>query len=170
LYNKWRVSELLKIFINIKVEPENGCGEEGFMEKVRESNSACESGDYARAIQLYTEALRHYPNNHILYSNRSAALLKLGRFTEALHDATCARQINPNWPKAHYREGVALQCLGRHGDALAVFSTGLSIESKSTQLLAGLIEASIKSPLRGKKLKKNCKIYIIFHIIIQVIL
>ncbi|CAH1712106.1 tetratricopeptide repeat protein 28 [Aphis gossypii] len=132
-----------------EVEPENGCGEEGFMEKVRESNAACESGDYARAIQLYSEALRHYPDNHILYSNRSAALLKLGRFTEALHDATCARQVNPSWPKAHYREGVALQCLGRHGDALAVFSTGLSIEPKSTQLLAGLIEASIKSPLRG---------------------
>lgn len=131
------------------MEPENGCGEEGFMEKVRESNAACESGDYARAIQLYSEALRHYPDNHILYSNRSAALLKLGRFTEALHDATCARQVNPSWPKAHYREGVALQCLGRHGDALAVFSTGLSIEPKSTQLLAGLIEASIKSPLRG---------------------
>lgn len=141
---------MLIIIILVKVEPENGCGEEGFMEKVRESNAACESGDFGRAIQLYTEALRHYPNNHILYSNRSAALLKLGRFTEALQDATCARQVNPSWPKAHYREGVALQCLGRHGDALAVFSTGLSIEPNSTQLLAGLIEASIKSPLRGK--------------------
>lgn len=140
------------------MEPENGCGEEDFMDKVRESNAACESGDYSRAIQLYTEALHHYPNNHILYSNRSAALLKLGRFTEALHDATCARQVNPSWPKAHYREGVALQCLGRHGDALAVFSTGLSIESKSTQLLAGLIEASIKSPLRGKN-KSNLYIF-----------
>ncbi|XP_050428822.1 tetratricopeptide repeat protein 28 isoform X2 [Adelges cooleyi] len=131
-----------------EVEHDNGCGED-FMEKVRESNAACESGDYPRAIQLYTEALRHYPNNHILYSNRSAALLKTGRFTEALQDATRSRQINPNWPKAHYREGVALQCLGRHGDALAVFSTGLSIEPNSTQLLGGLIEASIKSPLKS---------------------
>lgn len=152
------------------MEPENGCGEEGFMEKVRESNAACESGDYARAIQLYSEALRHYPDNHILYSNRSAALLKLGRFTEALHDATCARQVNPSWPKAHYREGVALQCLGRHGDALAVFSTGLSIEPKSTQLLAGLIEASIKSPLRGnctrniKKMSHFCIMYNLTYI------
>ncbi|XP_050523379.1 tetratricopeptide repeat protein 28-like isoform X2 [Daktulosphaira vitifoliae] len=92
---------------------------EDFMEKVRESNAACES-----------------------------ALLKTGRFNEALHDATCARKLNPTWPKAHYREGVALQCLGRHGDALAVFSTGLSIDTNSTQLLGGLIEASIKSPLK----------------------
>lgn len=51
--------------------------------------------------------------------------------------------------QAYYREGVALQCLGRHGDALAVFSSGLAVEPNSTQLLAGLVEASIKSPLRG---------------------
>lgn len=54
--------------------------------------------------------------------------------------------------QGYYRQGVALQCLGRHGDALAAFSSGLAQEPKSTQLLAGLIEASIKSPLRGNLL------------------
>ncbi|XP_065205556.1 tetratricopeptide repeat protein 28 isoform X2 [Planococcus citri] len=73
----------------------------------------------------------------------------MGQFQQALQDATKARDINPKWPKAYYREGVALQCLGRHGDALAVFSSGLAVEPNSTQLLAGLVEASIKSPLRG---------------------
>lgn len=47
-----------------------------------------------------------------------------------------------------YRQGVALQCLGRHGEALAAFSQGLVQDSTSQQLLAGLLEASIKSPLR----------------------
>ena len=51
--------------------------------------------------------------------------------------------------KAYYRQGVALQCLGRHGDALAVFSSGLAQDPKSSQLLSGLLEASLKSPLRG---------------------
>lgn len=51
--------------------------------------------------------------------------------------------------KAYYRQGVALQCLGRHGDALAVFSSGLSQDPKSTHLLSGLVEASLKSPLKG---------------------
>ena len=46
--------------------------------------------------------------------------------------------------------GVALQCLGCHADALAVFSSGLSQDPKSLQLLAGLVEAAVKSPLRGK--------------------
>jgi len=51
--------------------------------------------------------------------------------------------------QAYYRQGVALQCLGRHGDALAAFSSGLAQDPKNAQLLAGLVEASMKSPLRG---------------------
>jgi len=45
---------------------------------------------------------------------------------------------------------VALQCLGRHGDALAAFSSGLAQDPKNAQLLAGIVEASMKSPLRGE--------------------
>ena len=53
--------------------------------------------------------------------------------------------------QAYYRQGVALQCLARHAEALGAFSTGLAMEPKSTQLLAGLIEAAMKSPLRGER-------------------
>jgi tetratricopeptide (TPR) repeat protein len=88
------------------------------------------------------------PPNHILYSNRSAAKLKQGLFAQALQDAITARDLCPTWPKAYYRQGVALQCLGRHGDALAAFSQGLAQDPTSQQLLSGLVEASIKSPLR----------------------
>lgn len=50
--------------------------------------------------------------------------------------------------QAYYRQGVALQCLGRYGEALVAFSVGLSKDPSNTQLLSGLIEASLKSPLR----------------------
>ncbi|KAJ0173048.1 hypothetical protein K1T71_011224 [Dendrolimus kikuchii] len=119
-----------------------------FVEKVRASNAACQSGDFATAVALYTDALTLDPANHILYSNRSAARLKQGQFAAALQDATRARELCPNWPKAYYRQGVALQCLGRHGEALAAFSSGLGVEPSSRQLLAALVEASLKSPLR----------------------
>lgn len=88
------------------------------------------------------------PNNHILYSNRSAARLKQGQFLLALQDATKAKELCPTWPKAYFRQGVALQCLGRYGEALATFSCGLAQDPNSKQLLSGLFEASIKSPLR----------------------
>lgn len=42
-----------------------------------------------------------------------------------------------------------MQCLRRYGEALAAFSAGLAQDANSKQLLSGLIEASIKSPLRA---------------------
>lgn len=74
-----------------------------FLEKVRQSNSACQNGDYSTAVALYTEALQLDPSNHILYSNRSAARLKQGLFAQALQDAIAARDLCPTWPKAYYR-------------------------------------------------------------------
>lgn len=43
---------------------------------------------------------------------------------------------------------MALQCLGRHGEALVAFSVGLARDPSNCQLLSGLVEASLKSPLR----------------------
>ncbi|KAF5284646.1 hypothetical protein FQR65_LT13477 [Abscondita terminalis] len=140
-------------FLHVQVEPEGttelpAANRALFVEKVRQSNAACQSGDFGTAVALYTDALQLDPTNHILYSNRSAAKLKQGLFAQALQDAVTARDLCPTWPKAYYRQGVALQCLGRHGEALAAFSSGLAQDPTSQQLLSALIEASVKSPLR----------------------
>uniref|UniRef100_A0A0K2TA00 Uncharacterized protein n=1 Tax=Lepeophtheirus salmonis TaxID=72036 RepID=A0A0K2TA00_LEPSM len=130
---------------------DGGLGSEdrsAFQEKVRQSNAACQAGDFKTAIKIYTDAIAIDPGNHILYSNRSAAYIKLGQFTQALHDATKAKELNPEWFKAYYRQGVAYQCLGKHCDALGAFSNGLAQDPKSMQLLSGLIEAALKSPLK----------------------
>ncbi|XP_045544954.1 tetratricopeptide repeat protein 28 isoform X2 [Salmo salar] len=119
-----------------------------FLEAVRRSNQACQRGQYSLAVQLYGEALSADPQNCILYSNRSAALLHLGQYQTALDDALKARLLNPKWPKAYFRQGVALQYLGRHADALAAFASGLAQDPKSLQLLVGMVEAAMKSPLR----------------------
>lgn len=37
--------------------------------------------------------------NHILYSNRSAAYIKLEKFDKALSDAVKAKELDPTWPK-----------------------------------------------------------------------
>uniref|UniRef100_G1SXH1 Tetratricopeptide repeat protein 28 n=1 Tax=Oryctolagus cuniculus TaxID=9986 RepID=G1SXH1_RABIT len=55
------------------------------------------------------------------------------------------------WPglsQAYFRQGVALQYLGRHADALAAFASGLAQDPKSLQLLVGMVEAAMKSPMR----------------------
>ncbi|XP_040859542.1 tetratricopeptide repeat protein 28 [Ochotona curzoniae] len=119
-----------------------------FVEKVRQSNQACHDGDFHTAIVLYNEALAVDPQNCILYSNRSAAYMKIQQYDNALNDAIKARLLNPKWPKAYFRQGVALQYLGRHADALAAFASGLAQDPKSLQLLVGMVEAAMKSPMR----------------------
>ncbi|XP_010792511.1 tetratricopeptide repeat protein 28-like [Notothenia coriiceps] len=128
--------------------PPPGLSKAEFLDRVRRSNQACQQGEYALAVQLYSEALTADPQNCILFSNRSAAYLRLGEYSTALDDAIKARLINPKWPKAYFRQGVALQYLGRHADALAAFSSGLAQDPKSLQLLVGMVEAAMKSPLR----------------------
>ncbi|XP_013408018.1 tetratricopeptide repeat protein 28 isoform X1 [Lingula anatina] len=121
-----------------------------FLEKVRQSNEAITNGDFQGAIRLYTEAINLDPINHILYSNRSAAFVKMGHFQKGLEDAVKARDLNPKWAKGYYREGVALQCMERPADALAAFASGLAQDPKNSQLLLGLIEAALKSPIKEK--------------------
>lgn len=70
-----------------------------FLETVRKSNAACQNGDYLLAANLYTDALALDPLSHVLYSNRSAARLKMGMFALALQDAVRATELNPDWPK-----------------------------------------------------------------------
>ena len=70
-----------------------------FLDKVRQSNQACQNGDFETAVSLYGEAMALDPGNHILFSNRSAALVKLGHFARALQDASRAVELNSKWPK-----------------------------------------------------------------------
>ncbi|XP_060640775.2 tetratricopeptide repeat protein 28 isoform X2 [Anolis sagrei] len=117
--------------------------------KARAGSEACFRGDFRRAVSLFGEALEADPSNCALLSNRSAAHFRMRDYAGALADAERACAINPKWAKAYFRQGVALQYLGRHGDALAAFASGLAQDPKSLQLLLGISEAALKSPLRA---------------------
>ena len=69
------------------------------MRKVQESSEAIESGDFQKAVRLYSEALALDPQNHVLYSNRSAAYVKVQEYQKALQDARKAKELNPQWSK-----------------------------------------------------------------------
>lgn len=76
-----------------------GLSKAEFMDKVQQSNEACQRGDFQAAVHLYSDALQADSQNCILYSNRSAAFLKLGQHQAALEDAEKACELNPKWPK-----------------------------------------------------------------------
>lgn len=105
-----------------------GLSKAEFLERVRRSNQACQQGEYALAVRLYTEALSADPQNCILYSNRSAAYLRLGQYSTALDDAIKARVINPKWPKVR---GLTAGCLCAKEKTASLSGSLILVKQKS---------------------------------------
>ncbi|KAJ8308643.1 hypothetical protein KUTeg_013517 [Tegillarca granosa] len=109
-----------------------------------EGNKLLQSGDYEEAISKYTEAIGLDPDNHVLYSNRAAALTKAGKYLEALGDADKTIQLKPDWAKGYSRKGAALHYLERYQEAAETYEQGLEHDPKNEQLQEGLEEANSK--------------------------
>ena len=58
-----------------------------------------DEGDFLQAIERYTEAITLNRNNYLLFSNRSAAYARIGKFHEALEDAKRCHELKSDWPK-----------------------------------------------------------------------
>lgn len=114
-------------------------------------NAALSVGQYETAISHYTEAITLDPNNHVLYSNRSAAYAKAENYPLALVDANKTVELAPTWSKGYSRKGSALAFLGKFDEAIAAYEKGLELEPGNAQLAAGLEE--VKKQAAELKLK-----------------
>lgn len=106
----------------------------------QKGNSALEEGRYEEAIKHYTEAIGLNENNHVLYSNRSAAFAKAGKYKQALEDAEKTVNLKPDWGKGYSRMGSALAYLGKLNESIKAYETGLQYDPGNVQLQSGLAE------------------------------
>jgi Flp pilus assembly protein TadD len=87
-------------------------------------NAAFSAGNFAEAIDLFTQAIAIDPTNHILYSNRSGAYASLGDFEKALEDGRKTVELKPEWPKVRYRctalPAHALRLTGTHTHCVCI--------------------------------------------------
>uniref|UniRef100_A0A0N4ZNU8 TPR_REGION domain-containing protein n=1 Tax=Parastrongyloides trichosuri TaxID=131310 RepID=A0A0N4ZNU8_PARTI len=117
---------------------------------INNASIAFGKNEYDNALKLYNEAILIDHENHVLYSNKSAILLKLGKAKEALQEADYSINLQPTWPKAYFRKGEALKSIGRFSDAIIVFSKGLSIDPDCDEMLEVLIQTGILYPQISK--------------------
>lgn len=103
-------------------------------------NAAFQQKNYEEAIKHFTAAIAIEPDNHVFYSNRSAAYAGLKDFDNALKDGEKTVEINPKWPKGYSRKGAALHFLGRLDDALDVYGEGLKLDPNNQMLMKGVAE------------------------------
>ncbi|KAL8064113.1 hypothetical protein ABFS82_01G070000 [Erythranthe guttata] len=108
-------------------------------------NAAFAAGNYSDAVRHFTDGINSSPNNHVLYSNRSAAYAGLNRFSEAISDAQKTVELRPVWSKGYSR--LAAAHMGRHNydDAVSSYKRGLLIDPSNEALISGLADAEAAS-------------------------
>ncbi|XP_071275887.1 stress-induced-phosphoprotein 1 isoform X3 [Agelaius tricolor] len=113
-------------------------------------NRALAAGDVGAAVGHYSAAIARDPNNHVLFSNRSAAYARLGDYGRALADACRTLELRPDWAKGYSRKAAALEFLQRLEEAKATYEEGLAREPGNEQLLQGL--RGVEARLAERKL------------------
>ena len=76
-----------------------------------EGNEFFKQGEHLKAAASYTKAIKAEPENHVYYSNRSQAFLKLSKITKAVEDADKCIQLAPDFVKGYHRKAAALAAL-----------------------------------------------------------
>mmetsp|Transcript_6385 Transcript_6385/g.14191 ORF Transcript_6385/g.14191 Transcript_6385/m.14191 type:complete len:479 (+) Transcript_6385:89-1525(+) len=114
-------------------EPEE-LDEEKAATSKRAGDEAFVKRDFETAVERYSESLRHATKNHLVWANRSAAYLKLGKAAEALHDARISRVLSPGYVKAWFREGSAYAALRLWEDAACAFFEGYNLEPSNKEV------------------------------------
>ncbi|KEY68445.1 hypothetical protein S7711_01219 [Stachybotrys chartarum IBT 7711] len=101
-------------------------------------NKAIADKNFDDAIDKFTQAIAIQPENHILYSNRSAAYASKKEWDSALQDAEKTIQIKPDWAKGYGRKGAALHGKGDLLAANDAYEEGLKHDANNAQLKSGL--------------------------------
>lgn len=102
--------------------------------------------------EKFTQAIALQPENHILYSNRSAAYASKKEWDNALKDAEKTTEIKPDWAKGWGRKGAALHGKGDLLGANDAYEAGLKHDPNNAQLKSGLasVEKAMQQEVGGR--------------------
>jgi stress-induced-phosphoprotein 1 len=97
-------------------------------------NQAFKAGNYAKAIEHYSEALKLDASAHTYWSNRSASYAGLGDWENAANDAAECVKANKKFVKGYFRLALAQKNLQRYEQALDTIMKGLGIDFGNSDL------------------------------------
>lgn len=93
------------------------CGSEG--------NEFFKRGEWDAAIERYSKAVDLDPENHVFYSNRSAAYAGAGEWAKAAADGARCVELNAGFLKGYHRVSNALFHTQDYKQAILLLEKGL---------------------------------------------
>ncbi|XP_009074349.1 PREDICTED: tetratricopeptide repeat protein 12, partial [Acanthisitta chloris] len=99
-----------------------------------EGNDAFRRGDYALAIQRYSEGLEKQKDKQELYTNRAQAYLKLQEYEKAIGDCEWALKCSERCSKAFFLLGKAHLALQHYSESRQCYEKMLQIDPQKENL------------------------------------
>uniref|UniRef100_A0A803W1I4 Tetratricopeptide repeat domain 12 n=1 Tax=Ficedula albicollis TaxID=59894 RepID=A0A803W1I4_FICAL len=99
-----------------------------------QGNEAFRAGDFALAIQRYSQGLEKLRDKQELYTNRAQAYLKLHEYEKAISDCEWALKCNKNCLKAYFLMGKAHLALQRFPECRQCYEKMLQIDPQKENL------------------------------------
>uniref|UniRef100_A0A8C2KE59 Zinc finger CCCH-type containing 7A n=1 Tax=Cyprinus carpio TaxID=7962 RepID=A0A8C2KE59_CYPCA len=148
-----------------------------------EGNDVFLEGDWARSVELHTEALNiaEYAGSEDilisqnlrekLHANRAASYLNIGLHDQALEDSEKALQLNESNYRALYRKARCLKEMGRHQEAYEVVAKcSMAVPQDThviemTQELAKMLGLKIRKAYVRSKVKKKRGVCLLYKFI-----
>jgi hypothetical protein len=86
-------------------------------------------GEYQKAIEYYSEAIRLNPEYVVAYNNRGSAYYFLGQYERAIEDFDEAIRLNPEYVVAYINRGMAYYNLDQYLLAMVNYNEAIRLDS-----------------------------------------
>jgi len=123
-----------------------------------EGNRKFKEEDFVMALKIYTEALNKCPlafpkDRAILYSNKSAAEMKLGELSVAIEDCGRAVELDPSYVKALLRRAQMYETTDKLDEALEDYKKVLELDSANRDAITACMRLPDQINERNEKMK-----------------
>lgn len=102
-----------------------------------------QEGQYAQAVTMFTEAIKCDPKDYRFFGNRSYCYSCLEQYPQALADAERSIQLAPDWPKGHFRKGIALMGMKRYSEAEKTMEQVLKLDKDCEEAVNDLFNCKV---------------------------
>jgi tetratricopeptide (TPR) repeat protein len=125
-----------------------------------EGNAKFKQEEYEQAIEVYTQALNMcplaYPKDRaVLYSNRSAAQMKLGELSVAIEDCSRSIELDPTYIKVLMRRAQMYETTDKLEEALEDYKRVVELDSSNGEAISACMRLPDQIKVRNEKLKEE---------------